>query len=296
MAQGATLEPVRLPVDVFTCCPLCSAPGYKPVFELGQVGEVVRCPKCRLKYTRSRQSDPLRELRRQNPVPPADEILEKQDSQTEDFLDILKWIKTFQPTGKLLELGCLSGNFLALARDAGYEPVGIEPDPWAADYARRKFDVSVHETIIPHLHFDDQSFDVVAMFHVMEHLTNPKETLLDLRRILKDSGLLAIEIPIMDTLFPIVLGRRHRHYIFDHTLFMSRENSLEFLRQAGFEILRTELTGRHLRLGRLAWTVGKSSKVLSEFLAGAFRTLRVQERIVHLNLRDNYRIYCRKAI
>lgn len=296
MTQGATFEPVSHPVDVFTCCPLCGAPGYKPVFELGQVGKVVRCAKCGLKYTRSRWSDPLRELRRQNPVPPADEILEKQDSQTEDFLDILKWIKTFQPTGKLLELGCLSGNFLALARDAGYEPVGIEPDPWAADYARRKFDVSVHETIIPQLHFDDQSFDVVAMFHVMEHLTNPKETLLDLRRILKDSGLLAIEIPIMDTLFPIVLGRRHRHYIFDHTLFMSRRNSLEFLRQAGFEILRTELTGRHLRLGRLAWTVGKSSKLLSEFLAGAFRTLRVQERIVHLNLRDNYRVYCRKAI
>jgi 2-polyprenyl-3-methyl-5-hydroxy-6-metoxy-1,4-benzoquinol methylase len=296
MTQSARLEPIRRPVDVFTSCPLCGYLDCQLVFEHGEVGKVVRCTQCRLKYIRSRWSDPLRELRRQDPGPPPDEVLEKQDSQTDDFLDILKRIKSYQPTGKLLELGCLSGNFLALARNAGFEPIGIEPDPWAAEYARRRFDVTVHETIVPQLHFDDQTFDVVAMFHVMEHLTNPRETLLDLRRILKDSGVLAIEIPIIDTLFPIVLGRHHRHYIFDHTLFMTRKNSLEFLQQAGFEVLSTELTGRRLRLGRLAWTVGKSSKLLSGFLDGAFKALRVQERIVHVNLRDNYRIYCRKTI
>ena len=134
------------------------------------------------------------------------------------------------------------------------------------------------------------------MFHVMEHLTNPMETLLDLRRILKDTGLLAIEIPIIDTVFPIVMGRRHRHYAFDHTLLMSRPKALEFLQKAGFEVLRTDLTGRHLRLERLAWTLGKSSKSMSRFLDGAFKALHVHERTVHINLRDNYRIYCRKIV
>jgi predicted SAM-dependent methyltransferase len=67
--------------------------------------------------------------------------------------------------------------------------------------------LSVHETIIPHLYLEDRSFDVIAMFHVMEHLTEPMETLVNLRRILTETGLLAIEIPIMDTLIPLIMGR-----------------------------------------------------------------------------------------
>ena len=296
MTQIATLEPLRPLVDVFTSCPLCGSPDYQLVFEHDICGNVVRCTQCRLKYTRSRRTAPMAELRQKDPRPLPDVILEKQDGQTDDFLDILKRIKGYQPNGKLLELGCLTGHFLALARNAGYEPIGIEPDTWAAEYARCKFDLRVHETIIPQVHFDDQTFDVIAMFHVMEHLTNPMETLLDLRRILKDTGLLAIEIPIIDTLFPIVMGRRHRHYAFDHTLLMSRAKALEFLQKAGFKILRADLTGRHLRLERLAWTLGKSSKSFSRLLDGAFKALRVQDRAVHVNLRDNYRIYCRKVV
>ncbi len=198
------------------------------------------------------------ELRQKNPGPLPDMVLQKEDSQTDDFMDILNRIKRYQPSGKLLELGCLTGHFLALARTAGYEGIGIEPDPWAADYARRKFGLTVHETVIPELHFDDQTFDVIAMFHVMEHFTRPMETLLDLRRILKDKGVLAIEIPIVDTLFPMAMGQRHRHYVFDHTLFLSRAKAIEFLEKAGFKILHTELTGRRIRLERLAWAQRKT--------------------------------------
>jgi 2-polyprenyl-3-methyl-5-hydroxy-6-metoxy-1,4-benzoquinol methylase len=61
-------------------------------------------------------------------------------------------------------------------------PVASSPDPWAAEYARREFGVIVHETLIPELHFDDKTFDVIAMFHTMEHFTRPLETLLDLHR------------------------------------------------------------------------------------------------------------------
>ena len=134
------------------------------------------------------------------------------------------------------------------------------------------------------------------MFHVMEHLTQPMETLLDLRRILKDAGLLAIEIPIIDTLYPMTMGQRHRHYVFDHTLFLSRRMAGEFLRKAGFRILHTELTGRRIRLERLAWAQRKSIDSFGRLLEHAFKALHIQERSVHVNLRDNYRIYCQKAL
>jgi SAM-dependent methyltransferase len=235
------------------------------------------------------------EMRQQSQDPLPDMILQKQDSQTDDFLDILKRIQLYQASGKLLELGCCTGHFLGLASKAGFDVVGIEPDPWSAEYARREFGLSVHETLVPELRFDDRTFDVIAMFHVMEHFTRPMETLLDLRRILKDTGLLAIEIPIIDTLVPITMGRRHRHYVFDHTLFLTRKTAADFLRKSGFEILYTELTGRRIRLERLAWALGKTNESVGRFLEHTLKALHLQQRLVHVNLRDNYRIYCRKT-
>jgi SAM-dependent methyltransferase len=291
MTQELALKPVRPAVDVFIKCPLCGSADYQLVLVHEECGNVVRCSQCYLKYARNRwMSEAL-----QSPKPVADAIMQKEEDQTDDFQDIIKTIRRYQPSGKLLELGSLTGHFLALARDAGYEPTGIEPDPVAAGYARRQFDLNVHETVIPQLHLEDSSFDVIAMFHVMEHLTEPMETLVHLRRILTDAGVLAIEIPIMDTLVPLIMGRRHRHYCWDHTLFMSRAKALEFLQKAGFKVLHTELTGRRIRLKRLAARLGESYDSVGQFLEGAFKTLHIEERIVHLNARDNYRIYCRKA-
>jgi hypothetical protein len=76
---------------------------------------------------------------------------------------------------------------------------------------------------------------------------------------------------------------------------MSRAKALEFLQKAGFKVLHTELTGRRIRLKRLAARLGESYDSVGQFLEGAFKTLHIEERIVHLNARDNYRIYCRKA-
>jgi SAM-dependent methyltransferase len=294
MSQTATLEATHSTIDVFVNCPLCGSPDHQLLFAHKECGNVVRCTQCGLKFTRSRWTASMPELRRQNPEPLSDMVLQKQDSQIDDFENILSRIKLYQASGTLLELGCLTGHFLALARKAGYEGVGIELDPWAAAYARREFGLTVHETPVPDLHFDDQTFDVIAMFHVMEHLTHPMETLLDLRRILKDTGLLAIEIPIVDTLYPTIMGRRHRHFVFDHTLFMSRKTAAGFLHKAGFEILYTELTGRRLRLERIAWVLSKHTEAFGRFLDHAFRAMHVQERTVNINARDNYRIYCRK--
>ena len=286
------LKSSRRAVDVFINCPLCGSTDYQLVLVHRECGNIVRCSQCHLKYARSRWISERLQSSKQVP----DAIMQKEEDQTDDFQDIIKTIKRYQPNGRLLELGCLTGHFLALARGAGYEPTGIEPDPVAAGYARRQFDLSVHETVIPHLYLEDGSFDVIAMFHVMEHLTEPMETLVNLRRILTETGVLAIEIPIMDTLIPLIMGRRHRHYCFDHTLFMSRARALEFLQRAGFEVLYAELTGRRIRLKRLASRLGDSYDSLGRFLEGAFKTLHIEERIVHLNARDNYRIYCRKAL
>jgi SAM-dependent methyltransferase len=297
MEQTVVVEqPSRPVIDVFLTCPNCGSPESRLLFSHKECGNVVRCIQCRLRFTRSRWMRPMPELRQQDPSPVSALLLDKQETQAEDFLDILNTIKPLQPDGCLLELGCFTGHFLTLARGAGYDTTGIEPDPWAAAYARREFGLTVHETPVPALHFDDRSFDVIAMFHVMEHLTEPMKTLRDLHRIIKDTGLLAIEIPIIDTLYPMAMGRFHRHYVFDHILFLSRRLAGEFLTKAGFRIIRTELTGRRIRLERLALGLRKQTDRLGRVVESAFDTLGVRDRVVHINARDNFRIYSRKAL
>ena len=152
MTQTATLdqtEPTTDSFDVFVNCPLCGSPDSQLLFVHKECGNVVRCTQCKLRFTRSRSTPSMPEMRRQNPDPLPDMILQKQDSQTGDFLDILSRIKRHQPSGKLLELGCCTGHFLSLARKAGFEGVGIEPDPWSAEYARREFGLSVYENSRP---------------------------------------------------------------------------------------------------------------------------------------------------
>lgn len=257
MTQTATLEPTGSAIDlfnVFVKCPLCGSPDYQLLFAHKECGNVVRCTQCQLKFTRSRWTASMPELRQQHPEPLPDMILQKQDSQIDDFLDILNRIKRYQASGKLLELGCLTGHFLALARKAGYEGIGIEPDPWAGEYARREFGLSVHETPVPDLDFDDRTFDVIAMFHVMEHLTRPTETLLDLRRILTSS--------------------------------CTKQDSRS---------CTPSLPAVRIRLERIAWVLRKHTESFGRFLERAFKALHIQERTVHVNVRDNYRIYCRKA-
>lgn len=298
MTQTVTLEPTVSANElyaVFVQCPLCRSPDYQLLFAHTECGNVIHYTHCQLKFTRSRGTASLPELRQQHPTPLSDMILKKPDSQFDDFVDVLNRIKRYRASGKLLELRCLTGHFLALSRKSGYEGIGIEPDSWAAAYARREFGLSVHETLVLELHIDDRTFDVIAMFHVTEHFTRPMATLLDLRRILKDKGLPAIEIPIIDTLYSMIMGQRHRHFVFDHTLFLSRKMAAEFLHKPGFEIVHAELSSRHIRLERIARVLRKRNKSFGRLLESAFKALHIQKRTVHVNVRDNYRNYCRKA-
>src|SRR6516225_1613735 len=85
--------------DVFVKCPLCGSSEYKLLFAHKEIGNVVRCTQCKLKFTRSRWTASMPELRQEHPEPLSDMYLQKQESQIDDFLDILTRIKGYQANG-----------------------------------------------------------------------------------------------------------------------------------------------------------------------------------------------------
>lgn len=105
----------------------------------------------------------------------------------------------FRGAGRLLDVGCGSGVFLERMRDFGWTVCGLE---LAADVARRvqaRTQIPIHIGTLPHRDFAPQSFDVVTMWHVLEHVPNPRQVLKSAAELLSPGGLLVVEVPNIES-------------------------------------------------------------------------------------------------
>jgi SAM-dependent methyltransferase len=102
-----------------------------------------------------------------------------------------------RPKGRLLDVGCGNGDFLLFAQRAGWEAIGVEPDPKAVEVARAR-GLTVHLGTLETLHEAPESFQGITMNHVIEHVHHPRATLEHCYRLLKRGGWLWIETPNLD--------------------------------------------------------------------------------------------------
>ena len=95
---------------------------------------------------------------------------------------------------KLLDIGCGTGDFLQVAKQNHWSISGIEPNAQARTIANKKTDHSVFE-IEQLLKFDEHSFDVITLWHVLEHLPKLENHIAVFKRLLKPNGTLIIAVP-----------------------------------------------------------------------------------------------------
>lgn len=95
---------------------------------------------------------------------------------------------------KLLDVGCGTGNFLQIAQQNNWTVFGIEPNQQAREIANKKTNNSVHHTE-KLLDFEPNSFDVITLWHVLEHLPNLEEHITIFKNLLKPNGTLIIAVP-----------------------------------------------------------------------------------------------------
>ncbi|MDD2889464.1 MAG: class I SAM-dependent methyltransferase [bacterium] len=137
--------------------------------------------------------------------------------------------------GKILDIGCGKGWFLAGCRALDWETYGTEITSSTSDFAAKELHLDVLSKDISECNFPDSYFDITTCLHSFEHLPQPVETLKEIRRILKKDGLLLLTLPNIDSFqFKISkylwfhLGIPYHYYNY------STKNISTLLKKAGF--------------------------------------------------------------
>lgn len=193
-------------------CDLCGEDSTELLFKANdlryqgkQFFNLVKCKNCDLVYLNPRPQS--QELKKYYDRYYSDKVINL-DSKKEKYFFLkhchVKRLKKYKDKGRILDIGCGKGDFLAKINNTGWEVVGTELHPEAARYARENNKLEVHELDLKKINFPSKTFDIVRLHHVIEHLPSPLKTLKSIHNILKDDGLLILACPNF-TSFPEIL-------------------------------------------------------------------------------------------
>ncbi len=148
----------------------------------------------------------------------------------------------------LLDVGCGNGRYLAQMRALGWNVTGVEVDPAAAAQAHTHFGLTVHIGTLSDVKFPPNSFDVVTMSHVIEHVDDPPGLLRECWRILRPGGRVVITTPNSASLGHRWFGAAWRGLEPPRHLTIFSPRALDqIVRQAGFQRVKLQTTGRLAR-------------------------------------------------
>ena len=104
----------------------------------------------------------------------------------------LNLVNSLQPAkGSVLDIGAGTGDFLSVVKENGWNTIGVEPSEKAKAIAQKKGVSFVEQTS----ELENNSFDVITMWHVLEHVPNLDNQIKELKRLLKPNGSLIIAVP-----------------------------------------------------------------------------------------------------
>src|SRR5262249_22506677 len=146
--------------------------------------------------------------------------------------------------GRLLELGCACGFLLLAARERGFSAEGVEMSAWASTQARERYGLDVRTGHVEGLALPTDSYDVVVLADVIEHLHDPRRTLRHVHRVLRPGGRLLLLTPDIGSLTARLMGPRWWGLLDDHYFYFSRRTLRRLLVDEGFAIERISALGR----------------------------------------------------
>ncbi len=167
--------------------------------------------------------------------------------------------------GRLLDFGCGGGSFLQEMRARGWKVTGIDLAADTVHRLRETTGLEVFDGTLPHPELFPATFDVVTMWHSLEHVARPKEVLSEAHRLLVPGGKLVVAVPNIDSLAFRMFGQmwfgldlpRHLTHFAPWTLHV-------MLERTGFKVDRIRMVRHSAWLrhsARLACMTGRATSI-----------------------------------
>lgn len=158
-----------------------------------------------------------------------------------------KTILTNIGSGKFLDIGCGLGEEMAIYQQLGFSVFGTELDPDCIQFIKERLpQAQIFNGDLIQAAYANESFDVVNIYHVIEHLINPILYIKEIHRILKKNGMVIIGTPNIDSL-AYTLFRKINFLSFsipsivdglEHTVVFNKKNLRHCLESNGFEVIQ----------------------------------------------------------
>lgn len=200
-------------------CPVCGTEKFEPFisgkdyFLSGEDFAIVKCAQCGFRFT--------------NPRPLANELgrfyestdyISHSNSRQGIFAmayqQVRKYtlrqkyllISKFHKNASILDIGCATGQFLNYMSEMGWKTTGIEPDTKTRTRAQDEFGLEVYgEEQLGF--FEKESFDVITMWHVLEHVAALDNRMEQLRKLLKPEGTIIVAVPNCESPDAVTYGK-----------------------------------------------------------------------------------------
>lgn len=148
-------------------------------------------------------------------------------------------ISKFVKKGKMLEVGSATGVMLKLFTNRGWDALGIEPSGSSQETKKkglRVINVKFEDAKLP-----NDYFDLVVLNHTLEHMANPKLVLKRINTLLRDGGIVFIDVPNFGSLSSKLLGKRWSYLLpEEHKSQFAKESLTKLLKDNGFKVLYWE--------------------------------------------------------
>jgi SAM-dependent methyltransferase len=144
---------------------------------------------------------------------------------------------------KVLDIGCGTGWELFKYKQKGWKVAGVEPSKAACDTGNKQ-GLNIFNGTLLDANFQENEFDLIISSHSFEHIPNPNETMMEIKRILKDGGELIMSIPNYAGLNSKIFGK-YWYYLTEpvHTFLYSPKSIKKLFPLHGFEIRKIKYNG-----------------------------------------------------
>ncbi|HVY08735.1 MAG TPA: class I SAM-dependent methyltransferase [Mycobacteriales bacterium] len=256
------------------------------------VGTVLRCLDC---GHGSLEETPTDEVLAAAYGDAADPVsINEEDGQLETARRSLERLERFVRPGRLVDIGCWTGSFLAAAAGRGWEASGIEPSTWAVERAReRGLDVRVGD--LSDAQITAESMRAVVMCDVIEHLLDVSGAIAAIAEMLEPGGALYLTTPDAGGRLARMMGQRWWSILPMHVQYFTRDSMRRLLEQHGLQVVDVASHPKVFTATYYAQRLGGYAPALARAAAGASRAIGLADRLVAPDFRDRMQVVAIKT-